>query len=145
MTFCPSCGAEKKEGSKFCHNCGYAFPDSELGGESVNNSFDSQSNPISNSGVQSSGIPNSGVQTSGIPNSGVEASGIPNPGMQTSENPHTLPKILGYICAILIPLFGVIFAIYMLTRPEEDAKKHGKIMLGLSIFIWIISAILISG
>ena len=25
MTFCPSCGAERKEGSKYCHNCGYDF------------------------------------------------------------------------------------------------------------------------
>ena len=61
-----------------------------------------------------------------------------------SENSYTISKILGYICAILIPLFGVIFGIYLITRDEEDAKKHGKLIIGLSIVIWILSFIAMS-
>ena len=57
-----------------------------------------------------------------------------------AENKHTAAVVLGYICAILIPLFGVIFAIYLLTRKDSDsAKFHGKIIIGVAVVIWIIS------
>ena len=112
MTFCPSCGTERKEGSKYCHNCGYDFG---------NVSAELNSNSNSNTQATQNPIPN--VQ---------------------SENSHTISKILGYICAILIPLFGVIFGIYLITRDEEDAKKHGKLIIGLSIVIWILSFIAMS-
>ena len=125
MTFCPSCGAEKKEGSKFCHNCGYAFPDTGLGGENLG--------------------AGSVVQESQPFDSNFNVNQNPNQGMPTSENPHNIPKILGYICAILIPLFGLIFGIYMYTRPEENAKKHGKIIIGISVVIWALSIIALGG
>ena len=114
MTFCPSCGAEKKEGSKFCHNCGYEFKTVE-------------------SGANQDPSPNAQLNQS------------PNPAVQTSENSHTLAKVLGYIFAILIPLIGLIFGIYLWSRDEENAKKHGKIIIGLSIFIWIISYLIMYG
>lgn len=108
MTFCPSCGAERKEGSKYCHNCGYDF--GNVGAEENTN--------LNSNTVTQNSIPN--VQ---------------------SENSYTFSKILGYLCAILIPLFGVIFGIYLITRDEENAKKHGKIIIGLSIVIWFLSFI----
>ena len=114
MTFCPSCGAEKKEGSKFCHNCGYEFKEVEVG---------ANQDPSPNAQLNQS----------------------PNPAVQTSENSHTISKVLGYIFAILIPLIGLIFGIYLWSRDEENAKKHGKIIIGLSIFIWIISYLIMYG
>ena len=114
MTFCPSCGAEKKEGSKFCHNCGYEFKEVEVG---------ANQDPSPNAQLNQS----------------------PNPAVQTSENSHTISKVLGYIFAILIPLIGLIFGIYLWSRNEDDAKKHGKIIIGLSIFIWIISFLIMYG
>ena len=115
MTFCPSCGAEKKEGSKFCHNCGYNFENAVS--EAVqNDDFNTQVNPQVNAN--------------------------PNPNVQSSQNSHTISKVLGYIFAILIPIIGIVFGIYLVTREEEDAKKHGKIIIGLSVVIWIISYIL---
>lgn len=113
MTFCPSCGAEKKEGSKFCHNCGYDF-------ESV----DSDANQNSNTDVQ---LNQSAGSTA-----------------QTAENSHTIAKVLGYICAILIPIIGVVFGGYLYTREEEDAKKHGKYILILSVVIWVLSILLMN-
>ena len=112
MTFCPSCGAERKEGSKYCHNCGYDF-----------GAVDASVNANSNSNAQVN-------QT------------IPN--VQANENSHTISKILGYISAILIPLFGIIFGIYLYTREEEDAKKHGMLIIGLSILIWVLSFMIMS-
>ena len=46
--------------------------------------------------------------------------------------------------AILIPIIGIIFGIYLSTRDEDDAKRHGKIMIGLSIFIWVFSFLVMS-
>ena len=105
---------KKKEGSKFCHNCGYEF-------KAVEASANQDTSP------------NAQVNPS------------PNPSVQTSENSHTLAKVLGYIFAILIPLIGLIFGIYLWSRNEDDAKKHGKIIIGLSIFIWIISFLIMYG
>ena len=122
MTFCPSCGAERKEGSKFCHNCGYNF-DAVDAATDINTNINANTNANANSNVQ------------------VNQNPIPNAQTQSS---YTLSKILGYIFAILIPIIGIIFGIYLSTRDEDDAKRHGKIMIGLSIFIWVFSFLLMS-
>lgn len=60
------------------------------------------------------------------------------------ENDHTFATVLGYIFAILIPLFGIIISVYLLTRNDsQKAARHGKYILILSLFIWIISFLLI--
>lgn len=119
MTFCPSCGVERKEGSKFCHNCGYDF-------EAV----DAVTNENANT--------NTNIDANMNSNSDVQVNQNPIPNVQT-QNSYTISKILGYLCAILIPILGIIFGIYLYTRDEDDAKMHGKIMIGLSILIWFIS------
>ena len=59
------------------------------------------------------------------------------------ENEHKVATIIGYICAVLIPLFGFIFGIYLVTRNDSDkANRHGKIIIGVSVIIWIISFLL---
>ena len=113
MTFCPSCGAERKDGSKFCHNCGYNF-------EAVD----------------------AGANTNTNTNFNAQADQNPIPNIQSNENSHTISKVLGYIFAILIPIIGIVFGIYLVTRDEEDAKKHGKLIIGLSVVIWILSYII---
>ena len=114
MTFCPICVFFFFVFSIFCHNCGYDF---EAAGVNANSNVQSDFN--SNAQINQNPIPN----------------------VQASENSHTIAKVLGYLCAILIPLFGLIFGIYLNTREEEDAKKHAKIIIGLSIVIWAISFI----
>ena len=75
----------------------------------------------------------------------------PTPPMQQyevpkAENDHMFAIVIGYICAILIPILGVIFGIYLITRKDsEKAPFHGKIILGIAIVIWIISFLLIMG
>ena len=59
------------------------------------------------------------------------------------ENDHKLAIIAGYILAILMPLIGLIISVYLLTRNSENAKKHGKYIIVLSIIIWILSALLL--
>jgi uncharacterized membrane protein YvbJ len=59
-----------------------------------------------------------------------------------AEKSHTVAMVLGYICAVLIPILGIIFAIYLLTRDEPKAKTHGKYMIIVAVVVWLISFIL---
>lgn len=111
MVFCPSCGAEKKEGSKFCHNCGYEFK-------------------AADSGASQSPSPSAQVNQSS------------SASVQSNQNSHNIAKALGYIFAILIPLIGIVIGIYLWVCKEEEVHKHGMAIVGLSIFVWIISFLL---
>ena len=56
------------------------------------------------------------------------------------ENGHTLAIVAGYILAFLIPLFGIIIAIYLMTRKDSArASKHGKFILIIAVIIWAIN------
>ena len=58
------------------------------------------------------------------------------------EKEHTAAIVIGYILAVLIPLFGVFVSVYLLTRNDsERAKKHGKYVLIVAIVVWILSTI----
>ncbi|WP_407454519.1 zinc-ribbon domain-containing protein [Methanobrevibacter sp.] len=62
-----------------------------------------------------------------------------------AENDHKIAVILGYVLALLIPLFGLIIGIYLLTRKDsESASFHGKIILAIAVVVWFISFMLIS-
>lgn len=59
---------------------------------------------------------------------------------ESDENTHLFAIVIGYICSVLIPLFGLIFSIYLLTRNDSlKAKKHGKYMLIISVVVWALS------
>lgn len=58
------------------------------------------------------------------------------------EKDHKVAIIIGYILAVLIPIFGVFVSVYLLTRDDSaNAKKHGKYILIVSVIVWIISFI----
>ncbi|WP_407423621.1 zinc ribbon domain-containing protein [Methanobrevibacter sp.] len=51
--------------------------------------------------------------------------------------------LLGYIFSILGGLLGLIIAIYLITRKDPVAKKHGRIQLLIFIFYLVLLLILI--
>lgn len=51
--------------------------------------------------------------------------------------------ILGYIFSILGGLIGIIIAIYLSTRKDPRARKHGHVQLAILLFYLIIIAIFI--
>lgn len=56
------------------------------------------------------------------------------------EKSHTLAIVLGFICAIFIPILGIIFGIYLFTRNDgSNAKKFGIIIIALAVVIWAVS------
>ena len=151
MSFCPSCGAEKKEGSKFCHNCGYDFSnvagEGENAGANQSPSVQGGNGSVSNS--QSTQGPFASTQPSQNPSAGTQSTQGPfastqptqNQGYNVpeSKNSHTIAKVLGYICAILIPLIGIIIGIYLVFSKDKEVHKHGIAIIVISILIWFIS------
>ncbi len=124
MPFCHNCGKEVKEGTKFCSGCG-----ASLDGETP--SSNTQQNNISGNSCPKCG--------SIIPFGNVAC---PKCGFLLNQDKHTAAIVLGYICSIFLPLFGIIFGIYLLTRPNKDVHKHGIIMIILAvvmvIFWWLL-------
>lgn len=65
-------------------------------------------------------------------------------GLPEVEKSHTLAIVLGVICAFLIPLFGIIFGIYLVTRKDSSkAKKYGTVIIAISAVVWFLSFITI--
>ena len=61
-----------------------------------------------------------------------------------SEKSHTAAIVIGYILSILIPLFGAIVAVYLMTRKDSSkAKKHGKYMFVVAVVVWFLSFLLL--
>ena len=58
------------------------------------------------------------------------------------EKDHTLAIVLGFIAGALIPLIGIIFAVYLVTRNDSaKAKQYGKylfIFSGVMFLVWSI-------
>lgn len=64
--------------------------------------------------------------------------------MINQSEDHEIVIILGYICSVLFSLVGLVFAIYLITRDDEKAKKHGLIQLVISIVLLFIGVIVAS-
>ena len=83
-------------------------------------------------------------------NCGASLEGIPNPHQTATgeyrvpvvEDDHKIAVIIGYVLAILLPLFGFIVGIYLLTRNSQNARKHGKYVMIVAAVLWIISFLL---
>lgn len=120
MPFCDKCGKQVKPGTKFCSGCG-----NSLTGE----------NKIENTQQTTTGgipCPKCG---SLIPNGNIACTKCGN---LLNQDKHTAAIVIGYICSVFLPLFGIIFGIYLLTRPNKDVHKHGIIMIVLAIVMVII-------
>lgn len=120
MPFCKDCGKEVKAGDKFCSGCGASL-----------------TNETPSSKTQQDITPGTICKKCGsiIPFGNIACT---NCGSLLNQDKHTTAIVLGYICSIFIPLFGIIFGIYLLTRPNKDVHKHGVIMIIISIAMIII-------
>ena len=55
---------------------------------------------------------------------------------------HKTAIIIGYVCAFIFPLIGLIVSIYLFTRKNSSkASKHGKYILAITLVVWFLSAI----
>lgn len=59
------------------------------------------------------------------------------------KQPHRLAILLGYLFAILGGLLGFVFAIYLITRKDKRARRHGLVQLVILIVEYLVIAIFI--
>ena len=120
MPFCSNCGKEIKEGTKFCPGCGVSITDeTETTNNQQNNNF---TIACSKCGTL-------------VPVGNIVCT---NCGSPLNPEKHTAAIVIGYIGSIFLPIIGIIFGIYLLTRNNKDVHKHGIIMIIIAIVIVII-------
>ena len=144
---CPQCGSAADDIYGFCIKCRYEFP----------------SIPKDNSACPLCGYPNPDEadfcvkcgtpllfknQFEKGPNS-IKPIIIKRSVGQESElsQPQPTSKFiiyLGYILAILGSIIGLIIAIYLITRKDPVAKRHGYIQIAIIVFYIVIIAVLYS-
>ena len=65
-------------------------------------------------------------------------------GASLNQDSHKTAIVLGYICAFLFHIVGIIFGIYLLTRDNPDVKKHGAIIIAISVVMVVVSFFIIT-
>lgn len=118
--FCENCGHElANENSRFCESCG-----------AEQKTYKKQN---------SSGI---NVPTLMCPHCGQETpygvKNCMNCGLPIQEENNTAAVVIGYIVTFIFSIFGIIPAIYLLTRNNGKAKTQG-LWLIIIVVVWIIS------
>ncbi|MDL2246728.1 zinc ribbon domain-containing protein [Methanobrevibacter sp. OttesenSCG-928-K11] len=137
---CPQCGTTTEDSFGFCTKCGREFP--EENEEVINNK-------CPNCGFENiegatmcvkCGTPLIFKET--IFNLGnLEKNQESNPKIilqsEMSQKPsknYNLIIILGYIFSILGGIIGLILALYLVTRKDSGAKRHGSVQLTILLF-----------
>ena len=116
---CPRCGKINDGTTDFCIYCGTIFEEYNPEDEDFNIFSISKSNK-------------KGINLKSVPNS-----------LSSGKENYRFMIILGYIFAILGSVLGFIFAIYLLTRKDSNAKKHGLIQLVVLIIEFVFVGYLI--
>ena len=117
---CPRCGKVNDGTTDFCIYCGTIYEEYKAEEEDSNIFFigrDSNKKGINFDSVQDT--------------------------ISKGNQNYRLMIIIGYIFAILGSVLGFIFAIYLITRKDPNAKKHGLIQLVLLILEFALVGILI--
>lgn len=147
MRRCPQCHTTSDDQYGFCIKCGYEFPKLE----DVANvcPLCNFPNPDEAEYCVKCGTPlifkNQMENTESSLNPIVIKREISMDAERIRNTPHTSRILiaLGYIFSILGGLLGLIIAIYLITRKDPVAKKHGRIQLGIFIFYLVLLLILI--
>lgn len=127
---CPKCGKINDGSTYFCIYCGTIFED-----------YNEKDNVISKKIVFNLNNNNNNEnkfsqEDNNINN--IDFSKIQN------KRKHRIAIYLGYLFSILGGLLGFIIAIYLITRKDPVAKKHGLIQIGILLLWALILAVMIS-
>ena len=112
MIKCPNCGKINDDSLDFCIYCGIKYDEFHAEREDDPNVFifrmgkDGKAEQVDSSSFSKNPF----------------SKGI-------GGSKHTVAIVIGYILAILGGFLGFIFAIYLLTRKDPSAKRHGLVQL----------------
>ena len=139
---CPNCHSASDDQYGFCIRCGYEFP--KIADDKNACPYCGFSNPDEATFCVKCGTPlvfkN---QTQDTLNPITIKKEIINSAKQLDYKPTSkIIIILGYIFSLLGGIVGLILAIYLATRKDPVAKKHGHIQLAILIFYVMLLAIL---
>ena len=142
---CPQCGTTSDDMYGFCIKCGHEFPKIPENENAC--PLCSYPNPDEADYCVKCGTPllfksqfegnHTAVKPIVIKKEVIDDSGA----VQTNRT-SSLLIILGYIFSILGGIIGLIIAIYLSTRKDPIARKHGHIQLGIFVFYLAILGIL---
>lgn len=143
---CPQCGSTVDDIYGFCIKCGYEFP--EIPKDKNACPLCGYPNPDEADFCVKCGTPLLfKSQFEGTHNSIKPIIIKRSIGQESELSPQPTSKFiiyLGYILAILGSIIGLVIAIYLITRKDPVAKKHGYIQIAIILFYIIIIAILYS-
>ena len=135
---CPQCGSTSDDAYGFCIKCGYEFP-----------KIDPQEQTCPLCGFKNPDEADYCVKC-GTPllfKNQMKNNSVINPIVveKTSTDVHKTSRLLillGYLFSILGGIIGLIIAIYLSTRKDPVARRHGHIQLAIFAFYIIIIAIM---
>ena len=143
MRRCPQCGTAGDDVYGFCIKCGYEFP--KITQDKDTCPLCGYKNPEEAEFCVKCGTP---LLFKKNPENNVkvvnpiviqkEYSSAPTETGRTSR----LLIFIGYFFAILGSIIGLIIAIYLITRKDPSAKKHGYIQIAIILFYAILLAIM---
>lgn len=135
---CPQCGTAADDQYGFCYKCGHEFPKMEANIDTC--PVCGFHNPPEADYCVKCGTPllfKQHFETTSTTTIGpivIQKEVAQNP---LEEMPHRTSRwliIFGYIFSILGGIIGLIIAIYLSTRKDPVARKHGHIQLAIFIF-----------
>ena len=143
---CPQCHTTSDDQYGFCIKCGYEF--SKINVDANTCPLCNYPNPDEADYCVKCGSPLIFKQDFENNQSSVGPIIIQRSYSESGENyngPRTSRLLigLGYLFSILGGLLGLIIAIYLITRKDPVAKKHGRIQLLIFVFYLIVLLILI--
>lgn len=150
---CPKCGGTNDDKYGFCLKCGYEYPDkkdvdlTQPGEENKRKCIAcGYENPEEAECCVKCGMPL--LFNQAFENNGpfiIKYGSTPKPKEEPKDYKRTGNPIivLGYIFSILGGLIGLIIALYLSTRKDPRARKHGHIQLAILIFYLVMIAIMV--
>ena len=116
--FCPNCKNQLDDNVNFCNKCGFNVKSSK---DSINTicEYCGAYNSFGDGTCDRCGKPLKKVS-------------------------HNLAIVLGYIFAVLLPIVGVVFAVYLLTRKNTKARKNAIRIIIVAIVFLIVGRFFIS-
>ncbi|MEE1336091.1 zinc ribbon domain-containing protein [Methanobrevibacter sp.] len=142
---CPQCGTAADDKYGFCYKCGYEFPKIEVDPDTCQSC--GFHNPPEADYCVKCGAPlvfKQQFEKTSTTNLGpivIQKEVVQRPPEQRQNRTSRWLILFGYIFSILGGVIGLIIAIYLSTRKDPVARKHGHIQL--AIFIFYIALILI--
>ena len=143
MRRCPQCGTAGDDMYGFCIKCGYEFP--EISHDPTACPLCGYKNPEEADYCVKCGSPllfKGNIENQkNIGPIVIQKEYATAPAQETGRTSRFI-IFLGYFFAILGSIIGLIIAIYLITRKDPSAKKHGYIQIAIILFYLVILTIL---